>query len=258
MTSLKRAGARDDAAEVGALRRPGWTDWALNTAADANPDAVAAFADAADTMRTAQRDALTGRGEGVAAALREVRVRTTEVARSADTILTERGRVSELGALVERLTAVAGSGVATSRLRQGLLRAGDEHLDEPDDEPDVPSPRRAPAKPPARRTARATDAVDDATARAAERRVLIRSVAERERSLRTAEHHAARAEQALAEAVTKRDLAEAAVARAQAELERVAARAHAAAATAHELRDTADREAHALADLRARLDALGA
>lgn len=245
------------------LRRPGWSDWALNTAADADPDLVRAFADAADVMRAAQQDALAGRGDGVAAALREVRARTTELARCADAHLRTAGRGSELPGLVERLTAIAASGTATVRLRGALLRDGDETLDEPPDGPDVTAPARrrskraAPATPAPDDRLQADHAADHAADLAATRRDLVRSVAERERAQRTADHHVARAEHTLAEALTKRELAAAAVNRAQAELDRAAERADAAAATVDALRAAAGEETAALAQLRAELDALG-
>jgi hypothetical protein len=257
---LRQAGARDEAAEIGALRRPSWTDWALNTAAHAAHDEVRAFAEAADAMRTAQREALAGHSAGVGAALREVRARTTELARRADAHLDAVGRASDLAGLVERLTAVAASAVATTRLRDALLRDGDETLDAEhglDGSAPASRPRRAtslraaagPATPPANDHL----AVETATAR----RDLMRLVAERERALRTADHHVARAEHTFAEAESKRDLAAAALARAQADLDRAAERADSAAATVADLRTAAADVAAELARTRAELDALG-
>lgn len=215
-------------------------------------------------MRGAQTAAAEGNAADVAGALRELRARIAEYSRRADRVLADAGRPSELAELVERLTGVAASPGATGRLRDASFLAGDEHDEpEPDAESDaVPAPRRGRAATPppqrgrAERSASVDERTDDGAARAAERRALVRAVADRERSLRTAERHVERARHTLGEATTKRELAAAAVARAQAELDDAEARAAAAAARVEELRAAADAEAQELTRLRARLDGI--
>ena len=88
---LRRAKERDEAAVVAALRKPDWTDWALNVVAAEHADAVDEFATAASDVRDAQAAAIEGRdGPDVRAALRTLRERTTDVSRKAAAVLERR------------------------------------------------------------------------------------------------------------------------------------------------------------------------
>ena len=60
---LKRDGDRESAAAIAAMRRPAWTDWALNVVADDDGEIVDRFAEAASEMREAQKAAFAGRGD---------------------------------------------------------------------------------------------------------------------------------------------------------------------------------------------------
>ena len=80
---LRAEGRRDEAALVAIIRRPSWTDWALNRAADEHPESVAAFATAAEAMREAQAAAVEGRSTDVGAALRALRDRTADLVKLA-------------------------------------------------------------------------------------------------------------------------------------------------------------------------------
>ena len=97
---LRHAKERDEAALVAALRKPDWTDWALNVVAAEHTDAVDEFATAAGDVRDAQSAAIEGRdGPDVRAALRALRERTD-------------GRESQ-----------GGGGTRTRRARTGHRRA---------------------------------------------------------------------------------------------------------------------------------------
>jgi hypothetical protein len=61
---LADAGESDVAAEVKKLRKPSVTAWAVNAAARAHPDDVAALLAAGDRLQRAQRGAVIGKGAG--------------------------------------------------------------------------------------------------------------------------------------------------------------------------------------------------
>ncbi len=155
---LRRAKERDEAALVAALRKPDWTDWALNVVAAEHADAVDEFATAAGDVRDAQAAAIEGRdGLDVRAALRALRERTTDVSRKAAAVLEHAGRAPGTAELTARLSEIAGHAMTTDQLRMGVLGSGDPDASDPFGglEPaDRPRPRRdAPAQ--ARRTRQA-------------------------------------------------------------------------------------------------------
>ena len=148
---LRRAKERDEAALVAALRKPDWTDWALNVVAAEHADAVDEFATAAGDVRDAQAAAIEGRGGlDVRAALRALRERTTDVSRKAAAVLEHVGRAPGTAELTARLSEIAGHAMTTDQLRMGVLGSGEPDASDPFGglEPaDRPSPRRdAPAK----------------------------------------------------------------------------------------------------------------
>ena len=156
---LRRAKERDEAALVAALRRPDWTDWALNVvAAEHDRRRRASSRTAAGDVRDAQAAAIEGRaGPDVRAALRALRERTTDVSRKAAAALEHVGRAPGTAELTARLSEIAGHAVTTDQLRMGVLGSGEPDASDPFGglEPaDRPSPRRdAPAKRAARRQA---------------------------------------------------------------------------------------------------------
>jgi hypothetical protein len=200
---LRRAKERDEAAVVAALRRPDWTDWALNVAAAEHTDAVDEFARAASDVRDAQTAAIEGRdGPDVRAALRTLRERTADVIRAAVAALEGAGRAPATAELTARLSEIAGNAPACEQLRTGVLGSGDPDGSDPFaglEPPSRPRQRRdAPAasKPAATAAGKAAAAATDSQPRP--------SAAERQRIKRERE----RAERAHQAAVRELDAAE--------------------------------------------------
>jgi hypothetical protein len=61
---LRKAGERDRAAEVAALKKPSVAAWAVNQLVRTQRKAVAELFEAGDALRAAQEDVLAGRGDG--------------------------------------------------------------------------------------------------------------------------------------------------------------------------------------------------
>jgi hypothetical protein len=163
---LRRAKERDEAAVVAALRRPDWTDWALNVVAAEHADAVEKFATAAGDVRDAQAAAIEGRGGlDVRAALRTLRERTTDLSRKAAAVLEHHGRAPGTADVTARLSEIAGHAMTTDQLRMGVLGSSEPDASdpfgglEPSDRPrprrEAPSKRDASAKRPARASTKA-------------------------------------------------------------------------------------------------------
>jgi hypothetical protein len=62
--ALRADGRREEAAEVGALRKPSVVAWAVNQLVRTQGRALAELFDAGDALREAQEDILAGRGDG--------------------------------------------------------------------------------------------------------------------------------------------------------------------------------------------------
>ena len=123
--ALRKDKARDDATVVAALRPPGWDDWSLNTVATSDPDVVAGFIDAAAQVRDVQAAAIEGRdGPDIRTALRDLRDRSADLVRLADTALAGAGRQAVAGEINARLSQVAASDVAGAQLIAGILGSG--------------------------------------------------------------------------------------------------------------------------------------
>lgn len=120
---LRRAGRRDEAAAIAAIRRPAWTDWALNRIAAHQPDLAERFAAAADAMRAAQDAAIRGGAADVATALRSLRDASSALTRAAGGELRRAGRAADVAGLTERLNEVAADAASTAALRSGVLVA---------------------------------------------------------------------------------------------------------------------------------------
>lgn len=234
---LRRDKRRDEATAIGALRRPGWDEWALNAVAGTDPDVVAAFAEAAAAVREAQTAAIEGRdGPDVRVVLRELRERSAELVSLAEKAMTTAGRNPVIGEVNARLSQAAASDVAVAQLRAGLLGSGNAAPTELFGDVTLvtagaasrsrphPRPRKEP-------TGQATAAPDKAAADAAR--------AERERRREAL----VEANRAHAAAVKVRHRADAEVKKAEA----AAARARAALAEAEEALATAREAAEAAA-----------
>jgi hypothetical protein len=143
---------REAAAALGKLRRPALADWALNVVAARHGADVAAFLDAAGTVRDAQAAAIEGRdGPDIRAALRELREQSGQILSRAQEVLAEAGRdaTAEAGVVASRLTEVSANDEASTLFAAGVL--GSSGLDAAelfgDLEPAArPAPRRAPPK----------------------------------------------------------------------------------------------------------------
>ena len=61
VSELKKAGRKDEAEEVRALKKPPVSAWAVNQLARQHPQEVAALVKAGDALRKAQRDVLAGK-----------------------------------------------------------------------------------------------------------------------------------------------------------------------------------------------------
>lgn len=144
---------RESATAVAALRRPSWSDWALNVMAGERADAVDAFASAAEAVRDAQQAAIEGRsGADVRGALQELRAATAPLVREADAVLRDRGREDGSAEVAGRLSELAGLAPAVDQLRRGVLGSADPGASDPFAglEPAPVAARPAKRKPPTR------------------------------------------------------------------------------------------------------------
>jgi hypothetical protein len=268
---LKAGGERDTAAEVAALRRPSWVDWALNVAAAEHAADVERFAEAAELMREAQRGAVTGRGGvDLRTAMTGLRDRTAELARRVNSVLTDNTRPAALPEVTERLAEIATSDASTEQLRAGLLlgdAAADGGLGFGDaDTTDGPAPRTPKPKPkpkPRPKPAGASKAAATQTPEPAgpdltlERRRLERELKTAERVSHAATRDADRADTAVRHATSAVAAATDAVAQAQSSLDRAERRLQREQADRDATREKADTAAAELARLREALDAIG-
>jgi hypothetical protein len=221
---LRAENRRDDATALAALRRPGWDDWALNAVAGRDGDVVAGFASAAAAVRDAQAAAIEAReGPDIRTALRDLRDRSAELVRLADSALAAAGRRQTPGEINARLSEVATSDVAVAQLRAGVLGSGDtapaDLFGDLEPSPPPAPARRSPAKKGAAPAKEAAAPKRDAAAE------------------RAARQEAARRKEALAEANRIHAAAVKARRRAETEVEKAEAaaeRARSAAAAAEE------------------------
>jgi len=259
---LKADGRRDEAAEVGSMRRPSWVDWALNVAAADHAGDVERFAEAAELMRAAQRGAVTGRGGvDLRTAMTGLRDRTGELARRVNGVLTDHGRGAALPEITERLAEVATSDAATGQLRAGLLLGdvgdagaltfGDADREEPRAKPtkQVPGSRKVPGSKP-----RPAPQEPDTTL---ERRRIERELKTADRVSQAARRDADRAATAVRHAKTALNAATDTLNQAQASRDRAQRRLDRDEADSAAARDKADAAAAEAARLRAALAALG-
>ena len=256
---LKADGEREQAGEIAAMRRPAWVDWALNVTAAEHAADVERFADAAESMRDAQRGAVTGRGGvDLRTAMTGLRDRTGELARRANAVLTSHGRPGALPEITERLAEVATSDASTERLRAGMLLgdAGDEAgfaFGDTAHAADTSPPRKSkPAKEAAAKAKpqpKPEPASPDLTL---ERRRIERDLKTAERVSHAATRDAERADTAVRHAKTAVDAATDAVTKAQSALDRAQRRLRREEAQRDAARDKAEAGAAEVARLRQR------
>jgi hypothetical protein len=237
---LRKAGKRDEAAEVAALRKPSVAAWAVDQLVRTQRKAVSELFDAGDALRAAQDDVLAGRGDGqtLRAAVERERGAVDALTASARGLLSSDGQ--ELSpTIIERvadtLHAAALDDEAREQVREGRLERELRHvglgvLGAPRAGTPARTPKPAPAARPApkeqpdaraareeRERAQREQAEARAAARAAEREAR-RRAEHAERAHRVAAERRDRAVEALSEAETELDAAEAELREAQAQL----------------------------------------
>ncbi len=130
---LRKAGNRDDAAEVAGLRKPSVAAWAVNQLVRTQRRAVAELLEAGDGLRTAQDDVLAGRGDArsLRAAVDEERMAVGALTDAARGLLSSAG--DELSATViervaDTLHAAALDDDAREQFREGRLERELRHV----------------------------------------------------------------------------------------------------------------------------------
>ncbi|HEV3391755.1 MAG TPA: hypothetical protein VG057_22210 [Solirubrobacteraceae bacterium] len=226
---LRKAGKRDEAAEVSALRKPSVAAWAVDQLVRTQRKAISELFDAGDALRAAQEDVLAGRGDGqsLRAAVDRERTAVDALAGAARGLLSSDGH--ELSpTIVERVSdtlhAAALDDEAREQVREGRLERELRHvglgvLGAP---PAGARPAGAPAPPRKKKpaTANKRPAADRAAERAAreERERAQRERAEARAAAREARRRAEHAERAHRVAAERRDRAAEALREAESQL----------------------------------------
>lgn len=180
-TKLKKAGAKDAAARVGAIAKPSASAWATNRAVATAPDVYADLGSVGGELRAAMRDALRGKGTGQDVAKHQAAQRDAIEALVAEgsRALTEAGSPPN-DAVVARirtnLTTIGTSG-RWGDAEPGCLSKDLAPLDvgalaellELDEPAPRPAAKPAPAKPSPARIATRGPTADDGAARKRER-----------------------------------------------------------------------------------------
>ncbi len=130
---LRKAGKRDEAAEVSALRKPSVAAWAVDQLVRTQRQVVSELFDAGDALRAAQDDVLAGRGDGqsLRAAVDRERTAVDALAGAARGLLSSDGH--ELSpTIVERVSdtlhAAALDDEAREQVREGRLERELRHV----------------------------------------------------------------------------------------------------------------------------------
>jgi hypothetical protein len=122
---LQKAGRRDEAEEVRALKKPSVSAWAVNQLARQHPQEVAELVKAGDALRKAQRDVLAGKkGADVRQASRAQHELADELVDTAREILEEAGtKATQTTAqrISGTLRAASSDPAAAKLLRKGRL-----------------------------------------------------------------------------------------------------------------------------------------
>jgi len=216
---LRKAGKRDEAAEVAALRKPSVAAWAVDQLVRTQRQAVSELFDAGDALRAAQDDVLAGRGDGqsLRAAVDRERIAVDALTASSRGLLSSEGH--ELSpTIVERvadtLHAAALDDDAREQVRSGRLERELRHvgLGAFGAQPLAGTPARPAKKPDAGAKKSAERARAEARAAAREAR---RRVDHAERAHRVAAERRDRAAEALGEAEARLEAAGTELAEAQ-------------------------------------------
>ena len=122
---LRKAGRKDEAEEVRALKKPSASAWAINQLARAHPTKVAELVKAGDALRKAQRDVLAGkRGADVRDARRAQGLLVDDlVAEARESLAASAGKATPSVAqrISTTLRAASTDPAAAKLLRQGCL-----------------------------------------------------------------------------------------------------------------------------------------
>lgn len=121
---LRKKGLKEKAEEVGALKKPSATAWAVNQLARRQPDKVAKLLQAGDALRKAQRDVLGGKGADVREASRAQHDLADELLEDARALIEEAGAKPTQAAgqrMLGTLRAASTDPAAAKLLRKGRL-----------------------------------------------------------------------------------------------------------------------------------------
>ncbi len=122
---LRKEGRKDDAAEIKALPKPTPSAWAVNALFERQSKKMEALLAAGEQARTAQRQAVSGRGaEALRESIRAARVLSDELRWEAGQILAERGGApsrATLERIAANLQALAFSPAASEEASRGWL-----------------------------------------------------------------------------------------------------------------------------------------
>ena len=122
---LRKAGRKDEAEEVRALKKPSVSAWAVNQLARRHPQEVAALVKAGDALRRAQRDVLAGKkGADVREASRSQHELAGELVDAAREILEQAGAPATQTTaqrISATLRAASSDPAAAKLLRKGRL-----------------------------------------------------------------------------------------------------------------------------------------
>ena len=123
---LRKAGKRDEAGEVAALKKPSVAAWAVNQLVRTQRRAVAELFEAGDGLRAAQDDVLAGRGDArsLRVAVERERTAVDALTGAARGLLSSEGQElsdATLGRVSDTLHAAALDDEARQRVRPGRL-----------------------------------------------------------------------------------------------------------------------------------------
>jgi len=217
---LRNSGARGEAAQVAALRKPSVAAWAVNQLVRTQRKDVSGLFEAGDALRSAQDDVVAGRGDGQAlrAAAERERAAVDALTGAARGLLTSDGHeLSQtiIDRVADTLNAAALDDDARAQVKDGRLERELRHVGlGVGMAGTLPAPAPAPSRPPAR--PKRPDADRAAEERAERERAEAR--AEARATEREARRRLDRAERAHNAAAERRERAARALEEAEAEL----------------------------------------
>jgi hypothetical protein len=205
---LRKTGRKDEAEEVGALKKPSATAWAVNQLARREPDKVAELIKAGDALRKAQRDVLSGKGADVRQASRLQHDLADDLVDDARALLDEAGAKATQSAaqrISGTLRAASIDPAAAKLLRQGRLTGDVESIGFGPLLHVAPKGSRAPPRKPPRKPKPESRKVAAAKQRLREER---EALADAEREAKAARQAVERAERAAERAAARVEEAE--------------------------------------------------